>query len=316
MAITALYLDKLNANMEKMLLDRMPEGVDIRFLNPTTGKKGELKDADILIDTTFQVTKEIIDSCPKLKLIQRTGIGVDMVDVAYAKEKGIPISVCRGFNSVSVAELAIADMLALYRRLPFMDATMKQGQWHTWTYRHVSYELTGKTVGVVGAGAIGRNVIKRVKAFDTTVLYYDVYRLPEEKEQELGITFVPLDQLIRESDVITLHLPLLPTTKGMIGAEQLKAMKKTAILVNTARDLLVDLDALSDALLAGEITGAAIDVLDPLTPASPLYRAKDTNLILTPHIGAATYDNYDRVYRLCAENIKHLMNGEPAEGLL
>lgn len=312
----ALYLDKLNPHMEKMLLERMPPEVDVRFLNPTTGKKGELADADVLIDTTFQVTKEIIDAAPNLKLIQRTGIGVDMVDVAYAKEKGIPISVCRGFNSVSVAELAVLDMLALYRRLPFMDSTMKNGEWHTWTYRHVSYELTGKTVGVVGAGAIGRNVIKRVKAFDTTVLYYDVYRLPEEKEKELGITYVPLDELIRTSDVITLHLPLLPTTRGMIGAEQLHAMKKTAILINTARDLLVDLDALADALLAGEITGAAIDVLDPLTEASPLYKAKDTNLILTPHIGAATYDNYDRVYKLCAANLKHLMAGEEAEGLL
>ena len=107
MAMTALYLDKLNAHMEKMLLERMPEGADVRFLTPTIGKKGELKDADVLIDTTFQVTKEIIDSCPNLKLIQRTGIGVDMVDVAYAKEKNIPISVCRGFNSVSVAELAV-----------------------------------------------------------------------------------------------------------------------------------------------------------------------------------------------------------------
>ncbi len=312
----ALYLDKLNPHMEKMLLERMPSDVDIRFLNPVTGRKGELAEADVFIDTTFQVTKEVIDAAPNLKLIQRTGIGVDMVDVAYAKEKNIPVSVCRGFNSISVAELAVLDMLALYRRLPFMDATMKQGEWHTWTYRHVSYELTGKTVGVVGAGAIGRHVIKRVKAFDTNVLYYDVYRLPEEKEKELGITFVPLDELIRTSDVITLHLPLLPTTKGMIGKKELSEMKKDAILVNTARDLLIDLDALADALLAGEILGAAVDVLDPLTESSPLYKAKDTNLILTPHIGAATYDNYDRVYRLCATNLKHLMAGEEIEGLL
>ncbi len=312
----ALYLDKLNPHMEKMLLERMPSDVDIRFLNPVTGRKGELAEADVFIDTTFQVTKEVIDAAPNLKLIQRTGIGVDMVDVAYAKEKNIPVSVCRGFNSISVAELAVLDMLALYRRLPFMDATMKQGEWHTWTYRHVSYELTGKTVGVVGAGAIGRHVIKRVKSFDTNVLYYDVYRLPEEKEKELGITFVPLDELIRTSDVITLHLPLLPTTKGMIGKKELSEMKKDAILVNTARDLLIDLDALADALLAGEILGAAVDVLDPLTESSPLYKAKDTNLILTPHIGAATYDNYDRVYRLCATNLKHLMAGEEIEGLL
>ena len=312
----ALYLDKLNPHMEKMLLDRCPDSVDIRFLDPTTGKKGELKDADVFIVTTFQVTKEVIDAAPNLKLIQRTGIGVDMVDVAYAKEKGIPISVCRGFNSVSVAELALADMLALYRRIVKMDQTTKNGEWHTWTHRHESYELIGKTVGIVGAGAIGRKVAKRVQAFEADVIYYDVYRLPEETEKELGLTYRPLEELIREADIITLHLPLLPSTHGMIGEKQLKKMKKTAILVNTARDLLVDLDALADALLAGEITGAAVDVLDPLTEDSPLYRAKDTNLILTPHIGAATYDNYDRVYRFCAKNLLHLQNGEKPEMLL
>ena len=312
----ALYLDKLNVNMEKMLLDRMPEGADVRFLSPVIGKKGELAEADILIDTTYQVTRDVIDAAPNLKLIQRTGIGVDMVDVSYAREKGIPISVCRGFNSVSVAELAVLDMLALYRRITFMDATMKKGEWHTWTHRHESYELTGKTVGVVGAGMIGRNVIRRVQAFDANVVYYDVYRLSEETEKDLNITFMPLSDLLCESDVITLHLPLLDSTRGMIGREQLKKMKKTAIIVNTARDLLFDLDALADALLDGDITGAALDVFDPLTESYPLYRAKDTNLILTPHIGAATYDNYDRVYRLCANNIRHLMAGEPFEGLL
>ncbi len=309
----ALYLDQLNPHMEKMLLERCPDSVDVRFLNPTTGKKGELKDADVFIVTTFQVTKEIIDAAPHLKLIQRTGIGVDMVDVAYAKEKGIPISVCKGFNSVSVAELALTDMLALYRRIVTMDQTTKKGEWHTWTYRHESYELIGKTVGIVGAGAIGKKVAKRVQAFEAEVIYYDVYRLPEEKEKELGLTYRPLEELIREAGVITLHLPLLPSTHGIIGAKELKAMKKSAILVNTARDLLVDLDALAQALLEGEIMGAAVDVLDPMTEDSPLYHARETNLILTPHIGAATYDNYDRVYRFCARNLLHLQQGEEAE---
>ena len=312
----ALYLDKLNANMEKMLLERMPADIDVRFLNPATGEKGELAEAEMLIDTTYQVTREVIDAAPKLRLIQRTGIGVDMVDTDYARQKGIPISVCRGFNSVSVAELAILDMLALYRRLPFMDASMKRGEWHTWTYRHASYELTGKTVGVVGAGAIGRHVMKRLKDFDCTLLYYDVRRLPPETEKDLGARFCSLEEILKEADVITLHLPLLPSTKHMIGARELKRMKNTAALVNCARDMLIDLDALADALLNGEIMGAAIDVFGPLTEQSPLYRARDCNLILTPHIGAATFDNYDRVYRLCAVNAEHLLHGEEPEDLL
>lgn len=313
MAVVALYLDKLNEHMEKMLLERCSDEIDVRFLNPTIGKKGELAEADILIDTTFKVTKEIIDAAPNVKLIQRTGIGVDMVDVAYAKEKGIPVSVCRGFNSTSVAELAVLDMLAVYRRLSVLDTLTHKGEWHTWTWRHESYEITGKTVGIIGAGAIGRLVSERVKAFGAEVIYYDVYRLPEEKEKELGITYKPFDEVIREADIITLHLPLLESTRGMIGKEQFKAMKKTAILVNTARDLLIDLDAMVDALRNGEISGAAVDVFDPIKEGSPFFGTEDLNLVLTPHIGAATYDNYDRVYKLCNTNALHILHGEEPE---
>jgi len=310
----ALYLDKLNPHMEKMLLDRMPKEVDVRFLTPSIGKKGDLQDADIFIVTTFKCTKEVIDAAPKLKLIQRTGIGVDMVDVAHAKEKGIPVSVCPGFNSVSVAELAVLDALALLRRLSFMDATTKEGAFHTWTHRHESYELTGKTVGVIGAGNIGRNVIRRVRAFDTQILYYDANRLKEEVEKELGVVYTPLEELLAKSDVVIMGgLPLLPSTRGMIGRNQLKLMKPTAVLVDTAREQLIDLEALSEALLNDEISGAAIDTFEPIPLDNPIYLAKEKNLLLTPHIGAATYDNYDRVYRLCARNALHLLHGEALE---
>lgn len=316
MPVIALYLDKLNEHMEKMLIDRCSDEIDIRFLNPTKGKKGELKDADIFIDTTFKVTKEIIDAAPNLRLIQRTGIGVDMVDVAYAKEKGIPISVCRGFNSNSVAELTVLDMLSLYRHLTTLDSLTKKSEWHTWTYRHESYELMGKTIGVIGAGSIGCNVIKKVRAFDANVIYHNLRRIPEEKEKELGITYKSFEEVITKSDILTLHLPLLPSTKHIIGKEELKAMKKTAILIDTARDSLVDLNALVDALREGEIFGAAIDILDPITDESPFKNVEGLNLILTPHIGAATYDNYDKVYKLCATNALHVLHGEEPEMIL
>lgn len=317
MAINVLYLDKLNENMEKMLLERCNNpNIDVRFLNPTIGKKGELKDADILIDTTYRVTKDIIDAVPKLKLIQRTGIGVDMVDVKYAKKKGIPISVCRGFNSNAVAELAVLYMLSLLRRLPVMDATTKKGEWHTWTYRHESYELAGKTVGVLGAGAIGRKVIKKVKALGANVIYYDVFRQNEEVEKELDMTFKEIDEVIAEADVLTLHLPLLPSTRHIIGTEQFKKMKNTAVLVNSARDALVDLPAMVEALRNKEIMGAAIDIFDPVKEDSPFINVEGFNLILTPHIGAATFDNYDRVYKLCAKNALKVFNGEEPDMLL
>lgn len=305
--VTALYLDTLNEHMEKMILDMCPEDVELRFLNPTIGQKGELKDADVLIVTTYKTTKDIIAAAPNVKLIQRTGVGVDMVDVAYAKEKNIPISICKGFNSTSVAELAILDMLALYRHIIDLDNKGKQKEWHTMTYRHDSYEIVGKTVGVVGGGTIGKEGIKRLNAFDANIIYYDVFPMAEEDEKRLNCRRVSLDELLESSDIITLHAPLLDSTRGMIGREQLAKMKSNAILVNTARGALVDADALVEALRERKIWGAAFDVFEP---GEPLFGVGLPNLIVTPHVGAATYDNYYRGYKLCLENSQRIGRGE------
>lgn len=307
MSVTALYLDTLNEHMEKMILDMCPEEVDLRFLNPTLGKKGELKDADVLIVTTYYATKDVIASAPNVKLIQRTGVGLDMVDVAYAKERNIPISICKGFNSTSVAELAILDMLALYRHIIDLDNKGKKKEWHTLTYRHDSYEIVGKTVGVVGGGTIGKEVMKRLNAFGAEIIYYDVYPMAEEDEKQLKCRRVDLDELLENSDIITLHAPLLDSTRGMIGKEQLAKMKPNAILINTARGALVDPDALIEALQEKKIWGAAFDVFEP---TEPLFGVDLPNLIVTPHVGAATYDNYYRGYELCMENALRIGRGE------
>lgn len=307
MSVTALYLDTLNEHMERMILNMCPKEVDLRFLNPTVGKKGELKDADVLIVTTYKTTKDVIAAAPKVKLIQRTGVGVDMVDVAYAREKNIPISICKGFNATSVAELAILDMLALYRHIIDLDNKGKKKEWHTMTYRHDSYEIVGKTVGVVGGGTIGKEVIKRLAAFDAETIYYDVYPMPAEDEERLHCRRVTLEELLERSDIITLHAPLLESTRSMIGKEQFAKMKKNAILVNTARGALVDADALVEALDEKQIWGAAFDVFEP---GEPLFGVDLPNLIVTPHVGAATYDNYYRGYQLCMENSQRIERGE------
>lgn len=315
MKSVVLYLDKLNEQMEKLLLDLCPPDIDIRFLQPNVGRKGEFADAAIFFVTTYPVTKDVIDSAPNLKLIQRTGVGLDMVDVRYAKSKGIEVSVSAGCNATSVAELAIGLMLSLYRHIPKLDTLTKNGKWCTWTYRHISFEIVGKTVGVLGVGAIGREVIKRLNAFGATIIYYDVSRLSAKQEEELNATYVDFDTLVRTADIVSLHLPLLPNTVGLIGEKQFREMKKSAILINTARGRIVDQKALVDALKNGEIAGAASDVFFdmPADPNDPLFKLDDANFIATPHIGAATYDNYYRVFNLCLNNVRRVMNNEKVE---
>lgn len=313
MGINVLYLDKMNEHMERMILNMCPPNVDLRFLQPNIGKKGTLAEAECLLDTTFKVTKEIIDQAPRLKLIQRTGVGVDMVDVAYAKEKGIPISICRGFNASSVAELAVLDMLALYRHLIELDMLGKKKEWHTWTFRHESYELLGKTVGIIGGGTIGREVMKRVKAFGTHVIYTDVMRMPAEEEAAIGCEYRSLDNLICEADVISIHVPLLESTRGMIGRDEFERMKDSAILINTARGQIVDEVALVEALKNKKIRGVAVDVFEE---NEPLFGLNLENLIVTPHVGAATYDNYYRVYKFSLENAQRIAAGEEPLGKL
>lgn len=314
-----LYLDKLSPEIEKLLLDFCGDEVDIRFLEPNIGKKGELKDATVFFDTIYKVTKDVVDAAPNLRFIQRTGVGVDMIDMDYVKSKNIPVSIARGCNSISVAELAVANMLALYRHIPQLDKLTKKGRWEDWLFRHSSFEINGKKVGVIGAGAIGREVMKRVKAFNADILYYDVQPLNEEMEKELGAKFTDLDVLIRESDIITIHIPLFPSTRGMFGEKQFEEMKDTAVLINTARGPIVDQKALYHALKEHKIAGAASDVYAglPADPDDPLFTlGEDVNFIALPHVGAATYDTYYRVFELCMENLKLIGEGKEANYLV
>lgn len=313
MGINVLYLDKMNEHMERMILDMCPPDVDLRFLQPNIGKKGTLAEAECLLDTTFKVTREIIDQAPGLKLIQRTGVGVDMVDVEYAGEKNIPVSICRGFNASSVAELAVLDMLALYRHIIQLDMLGKKKEWHTWTYRHESYELLGKTVGIIGGGTIGREVMKRVKSFGTHIIYSDVTRMSEEEEAAIGCRYMDLDELLRTADIISIHVPLLDSTRGMIGKKQFDQMKDSAILINTARGQIVDEEALIEALGSKKIRGVAVDVFEE---NETLFGLDIENLIVTPHVGAATYDNYYRVYKFSLENAQRIAAGQKPLGCL
>ena len=239
-----------------------------------------------------RVTADLLARAPRLRVIARAGTGVDTIDVHAATRRGIAVMNAPGANTVSAAEHAMGLLLALVRRIPWAADAMRRGDWDR--KRFEGTELRGKAMGVVGLGRIGGHVAQLARAFGMSVVAHDPY-LPPERAAELQVKLLPLDQLLRTVDVVTLHVALTEQTHHLINAERLALMKPTAVLINTARGDLVDEAALAEAVTAGRIAGAAIDVfaVEPLPAHSPL-RALD-RVILTPHLGASTAEAQERV---------------------
>jgi len=247
---------------------------------------GALARADGLIvrsDTT--VGRERIEQAARLRVIGRAGTGVDNIDVDAATERGIVVLTAAGATTISAAEHTVALLLALFHHIPQAAASMRDGAWDR--KRFAGSELAGKRLGVVGLGRIGTRVAEIARALGMTVVAHDPLLSPE-RAAELGANAVPLDDLLREADVVSLHLPLTRGTYHLIDRERLAAMKPGAVLVNTARGRLVDQDALLEALESGRLAGAALDVFEaePLPADSPLRRSE--RLLLTPHLAAST----------------------------
>lgn len=307
-----LYCEKLpTEGMETLIMELCPPELDLRFLYPVkNGKKGDFKDANYILASIRKIGKEEIDSAAGLKLIHVPATGYNHVDIAYANSKGIPVCNSRGENATTTAEFTIALMLACMRRLSQIDSLVKKGEWHSWTWRHDQYELRGKTVGIVGGGAIGKEVMKRLQGWDCRLIYSDPFRMPIELEQKYDCEYVSFESLLEQSDVVSLHCPLTAQTRGMMGKEQFKLMKKNAIVVNEARGAVIDDAALVEALETGEIWGAALDVWEkePLDPNDPL--CKFEKVITTSHLGAATRETVIRCFSIGYENIMNDINNK------
>ncbi len=258
----------------------------------------------IIIRSATKVRKDMIDAAKNLKAIGRAGVGLDNVDVEYAKSKGIKVINTPGATSISVAELTIGLILAVMRKIAYADREMRKGSWPKKKCKGI--EMYGKTLGIIGIGRIGREVAKRAKAFGMRIVYYDVYRPDENTEKELGLEYRDLDTLISEADVITLHVPLVPETKHLINAERISKMKDGAIIINAARGGIVDEDALYDALKSGKLYGAALDVYEnePLKE-SKLFELD--NVVLTPHIGAQAKEGQTRAGLEVAKKIAEVL---------
>jgi phosphoglycerate dehydrogenase-like enzyme len=243
--------------------------------------------------------------------VQVLSAGYDFLNVEGARKARIPICSNGGANSVAVAEHAIMLMLAVYRKLIAFHESVARGRWHRDVPRTVDiFELEGKTVGLVGLGNIGRQVAKRVKAFDAEVIYYDALRLNPRDEAELGVRFEPLDSLLEKADIVSLHVPLNESTRHLIDAAALARMKPKAVLINTCRGEVVDEHALIDALEHGRILGAGLDTQEKEPPRddNPLLRLP--NVTLTPHSAGPTVDSFRKRFRNGYSNIERVARGE------
>lgn len=254
----------------------------------------------LIIRSGTKVTREVIEAGRKLKVVGRAGVGVDNVDVEAATRRGILVMNTPLGNIVSAAEHTMAMMLTLARRIVWADVSVKAGKWER--SKFTGTELNGKTLGIVGVGRVGGEVAKRAKSFQMKMVGYDPF-LPPEVAVKLGVRLLPLDKVIEEADIITVHAPLTPSTKHIIGKAQFEQMKPSVMLVNCARGGIVDEAALYDALKSKRIAGAALDVFENEPPKGSKLLELD-NIVLTPHLGASTKEAQEKVSLEMAESVR------------
>jgi len=275
----------------------------------------KLADADAVIVAAHPLSRALIEAAPRLKFIQHQGVGYqDTIDMDAFRQTGARLAITPAGTTIGVAEHAVLLTLAVLRRLSFADSELRQGRWHINALRPESRELAGKTVGYIGMGRIGQAAAKRFHAFETRGVYYDpVIWLAPEIEEAWGLQKAPLEAVFAKADVLTLHVPLIETTRHIVNAEMLALMKADAIIVNTSRGSVIDERALIDALQSERIAGAGLDVFEtePPRPDSPLMSMRNT--VLTPHISAGTRDAFAAKMQSVFANLHRFFAGEPLE---
>lgn len=260
----------------------------------------------ILIRSATNVDAEAIAAAPALKVIARAGVGLDNVDIKAATAAGVMVVNAPTSNIISAAELTVGHILSLARHLPAAHASLAAGTWKRSKYTGV--ELYEKTIGIIGLGRIGALITERLQAFGMNVVAYDPY-VTAARAQQLGVTLLPLDELLASSDFITIHMPKTPETTGMISADQFALMKSTAFIVNVARGGLIDEDALYAALKSRRIAGAGLDVFVSEPPTGSRLLELD-NVVLTPHLGASTDEAQEKAGVAVARSVRLALDGE------
>jgi phosphoglycerate dehydrogenase-like enzyme len=274
-------------------------------------KKELLKGVEFLVLHPSAIAGSVLREAGSLRLIQLLSAGYDKMDLALMAELGIPVATNGGANAWAVAEHCIGMLLALYKRLLQCDGSVRAGKWRQNAVTGFnSFEVAEKTVGIIGAGNIGRKVASRLKAFETRILYHDP-RPATDIEKELGARRVSLDELLCEADIVTIHTPLLRETRGLIGARELSLMKSTAVLLNTSRGSIVDEQALAGALSEKRIAGVGLDVFDkePISMDNPLLKYE--NVLFSPHAAGHSYEAWFRRSSFAWANIRRVASGHP-----
>jgi phosphoglycerate dehydrogenase-like enzyme len=305
-------LDFLPPGSRETIRERFGPDFDVRFAEGDAEQRlGLVADAAVLLAGWDAVDARLLDAAASCRLIQKLGVGTDKIDLIAAKRRGITVLRAAGINATAVAEMTVLLTLAVLRRLVWAAESVRRGELAKEQLRTMTYQLAGKTVGLVGAGYVGRAAAKRFASFEVTLAYYDLRRLPEEIERELHLSFRSIDELVSTSDVLSLHLPLTPDTHGLVNSDLLSRMKPGAILINTARGGLVDESALLKALKDGTLAGAGLDVTiqEPLLPTSPLLALE--NVLVTPHYGGSVADNFPRVVAHAYRNVTNALAGLP-----
>lgn len=306
-----VILEPLGVEKEKFLKmakDVLKDSVEIKFYETRVEDTETLiersKDADIVVLSNFKYKKEVIEKCPNLKMICVAFTGVDHVDIDYCKERNITVCNCAGYSTVAVADLVFGLLINIYRNINKCDDAVRNEKTKDGL---VGFELEGKKFGVVGTGSIGTRVAEIAKAFGC-----EVYGYSRTKKEGNGINYLDLDALLSTCDIVSLHVPLNESTKGLINKDNIKLMKKDAVLINTARGHVVNSEALAGALKNGQIAAAGIDVFEmepPIPKDHVLFGAP--NLLATPHVAFATKESMVKRAVIVFDNIDKFLKGTP-----
>lgn len=305
-------LQPVAEEMMGIIRELLPEGFTVSAVTGRTPDdlKAAMADADYGVWWDVPVTAEIVAASPKVKLFHKWGVGVDNIDMEACRARGIQVARTTGSNAAPVAEFTIGAMIALARRIVPAHISTAAGGWEKNEVWKRSIMVTGKTVGIIGLGSIGKGVAKRLAGFDCRILYHNRNRIPAAEEAALGVEYATLDDLLRQSDIVSLNCPLSPETKGMIDARAFGLMKRGALLVNVARGGVVVEADLIRALEDGTLAGAAVDVFETEPPPADHPLRRMPNVIVTPHTASTAFENSRKGVAHWLGNILRVSKGE------